>query len=82
MPHPSPLLTVTSPPAVQMPIWDHLEELRERVLVAGLVAAASVLACFCFSKVGWGGCDRWHMAGSTLTDSTRRVWMRVWVKRG
>ena len=40
-----------------MPIWDHLEELRERVLVAGLVAAASVLACFCFSKVcvWWGG---------------------------
>jgi len=34
----------------QMPIWDHLEELRERVLVAGLVAATAILGCFCFSK--------------------------------
>ena len=34
----------------QMPIWDHLDELRERVLVAGLAGLVAVLACFCFSK--------------------------------
>jgi sec-independent protein translocase protein TatC len=33
-----------------MPIWDHLEELRERVLVAGLACASAILTCFCFSK--------------------------------
>ena len=33
-----------------MPIWDHLEELRERVLVAGLAGTAAILTCFCFSK--------------------------------
>ena len=33
-----------------MPIWDHLEELRERVLVGGLAAAVAILTCFCFSK--------------------------------
>ena len=35
---------------VQMPIWDHLEELRERVVVGALAAAIAVLTCFCFSK--------------------------------
>ena len=34
----------------QMPIWDHLEELRERVVVGALAAAIAVLTCFCFSK--------------------------------
>ncbi|KAG1672202.1 hypothetical protein FOA52_002902 [Chlamydomonas sp. UWO 241] len=38
------------PSNFEMPIWDHLEELRERVMVAGLAAAASILVCFCFSK--------------------------------
>jgi len=38
------------PDNFEMPIWDHLEELRERVLVAGLASAVSILACFCFSK--------------------------------
>ena len=33
-----------------MPIWDHLEELRERVLVAALAAAVGIGGCFCFSK--------------------------------
>lgn len=36
--------------ATQMPIWDHLEELRERVLVAMLAAAVAIGGCFCFSK--------------------------------
>jgi len=35
----------------QLPIWDHLEELRERVLIAGLAALVAVLGCFCYSKV-------------------------------
>lgn len=39
-----------TPDDFEMPIWDHLEELRERVLVALLACAASVLTCFCFSK--------------------------------
>ena len=34
----------------QMPIWDHLEELRERVVVGALAAAVAVLTCFAFSK--------------------------------
>lgn len=33
-----------------MPIWDHLEELRERVLVGALAAAVAIGGCFCFSK--------------------------------
>lgn len=33
-----------------MPIWDHLDELRERVLLAGLAAAVAVAGCFAFSK--------------------------------
>jgi hypothetical protein len=33
-----------------MPIWDHLEELRERVLVGGLAALIAIVVCFCFSK--------------------------------
>jgi sec-independent protein translocase protein TatC len=33
-----------------MPIWDHLDELRERVLVGALAALAAVAACFACSK--------------------------------
>jgi sec-independent protein translocase protein TatC len=33
-----------------MPIWDHLEELRERVLVAMLAAGVAIGGCFAFSK--------------------------------
>lgn len=39
------------PEQLQMPIWDHLEELRERVLISGLACAAAILTCFVFSKV-------------------------------
>lgn len=38
------------PDDLEMPIWDHLEELRERVIVAGLSAAFAITLCFCFSK--------------------------------
>ncbi|KAG2454784.1 hypothetical protein HYH02_000619 [Chlamydomonas schloesseri] len=38
------------PQDMSMPIWDHLEELRERVFVAGIAAAAAILTCFIFSK--------------------------------
>lgn len=34
----------------EMPIWDHLEELRERVLVASLATGAAIAACFGASK--------------------------------
>jgi sec-independent protein translocase protein TatC len=34
----------------EMPIWDHLEELRERVLVASLATATGIGACFLASK--------------------------------
>lgn len=38
------------PDDFEMPIWDHLEELRERVLVAALASATAIGTCFCFSK--------------------------------
>ncbi|KAI8473085.1 MAG: TatC-like sec-independent protein translocon subunit [Monoraphidium minutum] len=38
------------PDDFELPIWDHLEELRERVLMAGLAALIAVVGCFCFSK--------------------------------
>lgn len=38
------------PEDFEMPIWDHLEELRERVLVAALASAVAILTCFVFSK--------------------------------
>lgn len=62
---PAPLQTAAEPSAIQkfirppedelpddlsMPIWDHLEELRERVLISGLAAGLAILTCFCFSK--------------------------------
>lgn len=38
------------PDDFSMPIWDHLDELRERVIVAALAAATAVATCFFFSK--------------------------------
>ncbi|CAD7697236.1 unnamed protein product [Ostreobium quekettii] len=38
------------PDDFQMPVWDHLEELRERVLVATIACGVAVLTCFVFSK--------------------------------
>ena len=38
------------PNQFEMPIWDHLEELRERVLVAVVAVTLAILVCFCFSK--------------------------------
>lgn len=38
------------PDNFEMPIWDHLDELRERVLVALAASIAACLICFCFSK--------------------------------
>jgi hypothetical protein len=49
------------PDDFELPIWDHLEELRERVLVAGLAAAVAVAACFCYSKVGARGGRSWRL---------------------
>ncbi|GAB4816971.1 hypothetical protein N2152v2_004017 [Parachlorella kessleri] len=38
------------PDDFEMPIWDHLDELRERVLVAAAAAGLAVCACFLFAK--------------------------------
>eukprot|EP00198_Chlamydomonas_reinhardtii_P006270 XP_001695606.1 TatC-like sec-independent protein translocon subunit [Chlamydomonas reinhardtii] len=38
------------PQDMTMPIWDHLEEFRERVFVAGIAAALAIVFCFVFSK--------------------------------
>ncbi|GMH41200.1 hypothetical protein BSKO_09110 [Bryopsis sp. KO-2023] len=38
------------PDDFEMPIWDHLEELRERVLVGALACTVAILTCFVFSK--------------------------------
>jgi len=38
------------PNDVEMPIWDHLDELRERVILAGAMGTIAILICFCFSK--------------------------------
>ena len=38
------------PDDFSMPILDHLDELRERVIVGALAAALAVLTCFVFSK--------------------------------
>lgn len=38
------------PYELSMPIWDHLDELRERVIVGALAAVLAVLTCFAFSK--------------------------------
>ena len=34
----------------EMPIWDHLEELRERVMAGAIAGATAVGVCFLFSK--------------------------------
>ena len=53
---PSAIMRMLNPPKEElpddftMPVWDHLDELRERVLLAGLAAGAAILTCFCFSK--------------------------------
>lgn len=38
------------PNDVEMPIWDHLEELRERALLGVSLVGLGMLGCFCFSK--------------------------------
>lgn len=38
------------PDDFNMPMWDHLEELRERIMLGGLAALVAILVCFCFSK--------------------------------
>jgi len=38
------------PEDVEMPIWDHLDELRERILLAGAAGIIAVIFSFCFSK--------------------------------
>jgi len=38
------------PDDLEMPIWDHLEELRERVVLSALAAVAAVGVCFLFAK--------------------------------
>ena len=35
---------------LEMTVWEHLEELRERVLIAALMTFLAILACFCFAK--------------------------------
>lgn len=38
------------PDDFEMPIWDHLEELRERVLIGALACGVAILTCFIFAK--------------------------------
>jgi len=38
------------PEDAEMPIWDHIDELRERIILAGAAAAFAIICCFCFSK--------------------------------
>jgi len=38
------------PDDLEMPIWDHLEELRERVFLSGIACILGILTCFVFSK--------------------------------
>lgn len=38
------------PDDVEMTIWEHLEELRERVMVSAAAVSVAILSCFCFSK--------------------------------
>jgi hypothetical protein len=46
----TPCIPAFPPSHSQMPIWDHLEELRERVLVSLLAAGVAIGGCFAFSK--------------------------------
>jgi sec-independent protein translocase protein TatC len=38
------------PDDIEMSIWEHLEELRDRALISSGAVAAGVLLCFCFAK--------------------------------
>lgn len=38
------------PDDVEMSIWEHLEELRDRALISSGAVAAGILLCFCFAK--------------------------------
>jgi len=38
------------PADVAMPIWDHLDELRARLFIAGIAAVLAIIVCFYFSK--------------------------------
>lgn len=38
------------PDDVEMSVYDHLEELRQRIFVSVLVVGAAIVACFAFSK--------------------------------
>lgn len=38
------------PDDVNMTIWEHLEELRDRALISAGACAAAILLCFCFAK--------------------------------
>tara|TARA_B000000441_G_C21736423_1_gene350238 strand:- start:598 stop:1695 length:1098 start_codon:yes stop_codon:yes gene_type:complete len=38
------------PDDVEMSIWEHLDELRDRALVSSGAVAAGILFCFCFAK--------------------------------
>lgn len=38
------------PDDVEMSIWEHLDELRERILVSVVGVGATILGCFCYSK--------------------------------
>lgn len=52
----TPLMAFLSPDASELPddvsmsVWDHLEELRERVFVAAGVSVVAMGGCFCFAK--------------------------------
>jgi sec-independent protein translocase protein TatC len=53
---PTALMKILNPPKEElpddftMPVWDHLAELRERVLLGALAATLAILTCFFFSK--------------------------------
>ncbi|KAK9792506.1 hypothetical protein WJX73_004335 [Symbiochloris irregularis] len=38
------------PVQLSMPVWDHLDELRERVILGACAALLAILTCFVFSK--------------------------------
>lgn len=38
------------PEDAEMPIWDHLDELRERIILAGAAVTLAITCSFCFSK--------------------------------
>lgn len=38
------------PDDVEMSLWDHLDELRERIFVSVLAVGAAMVGCFAFSK--------------------------------